>query len=138
MRRFRSMAGTDPRDYRLNPEMFYLKFVKRDALLGKGGIITPLAHFERLAADPTCQGTNGALRISFDALSGRYLRQGAFLDLLRSGYIASHAETTEHLKTLVEAILGGDRGLVAAIQSTTAEGADDSTGWDDIDEEGDW
>jgi hypothetical protein len=37
--------------------------------------------------------------------------------LIRSGYIGAHAETTQHLKTLVDAVLANDRAVVAAIQS---------------------
>ena len=49
-------------------------------------------------------------------MSGRYLRQNAFLDLIRSGYIGAHAKTTAHLMILVEAVLNNDRAVVAAIQ----------------------
>ena len=69
------------------------------------------------------------MRISYDGLAGRYMRHAAFLDLLRSGYIGAHAETTQHLKTLVDAVLASDRAVVAAIQTgppmTEDDDADD-------------
>ena len=77
----------------------------------------PIDHFERMRADPACRGPRGGFRISFDSLAGRYLRQTAFLDLVRSGYIGAHAETTEQMKSLVKAVVQGDRTVVAAIQS---------------------
>ncbi|MGH8527158.1 MAG: hypothetical protein ACREXY_24015, partial [Gammaproteobacteria bacterium] len=63
-----------------------------------------------------CQGPKKGLRVSYRSLSGRYLRQSAFLDLIRAGYIGAHAETTEHMKVLVDAVLQGGRSVVAAIQ----------------------
>ncbi|MGH2396269.1 MAG: hypothetical protein ACRDFW_04625 [bacterium] len=103
-------------EYRLNPTVFYLKFVKRDGSISNGGIITPLDHFEKYRRDPACQGPKKGLRVSYRSLSGRYLRQSAFLDLIRAGYIGAHAETTEHMKVLVDAVLQGGRSVVAAIQ----------------------
>jgi hypothetical protein len=117
MRKFAAGHPPGPHEYRLNPAVFYLKFVKRDGLIRSGGIITPIDHFEQLRKDPACKGPKGGLRISYDRLDGRYMRQGAFLDLIRSGYIGAHTETTQHLKTLVEAVLKNNRAVVAAIQS---------------------
>ena len=116
MQQFAADHPPGPHEYRLNPAVFYLKFVKRDGAITSGGIITPIDHFLKLREDPACHGPKGGLRVSYDGLAGRYLRQGAFLDLLHSGYIGAHAETTHHLKTLVEAVLAGDRAVVAAIQ----------------------
>jgi hypothetical protein len=115
MHKFAATHAPGPHEYRLNPAVFYLKFVKRDGSIGKGGIITPIDHYERLCEDPACKGPRNGLRISYDGLSGRYLRQNAFLDFIRSGYIGAHAGA--HLKTLVDAVLRNDRAVVAAIQS---------------------
>ena len=101
IRRMRKFAvGHSPgrHEYRLNPAVFYLKFVRRDGMIRSGGIITPIDHFEQLRNDPACKGPKGGLRISYDALAGRYMRQGAFLDLIRSGYIGAHAETTLNIQ----------------------------------------
>lgn len=125
MRKFAMAHPPGPHEYRLNPAIFYLKFVKRDGLIRSGGIITPIDHFKQLRKDPACKGPKGGLRISYDGLAGRYMRQGAFLDLIRSGYIGAHAQTTQHLKTLVEAVLANDRAVVAAIQTAPAPTDDD-------------
>jgi hypothetical protein len=117
MRRFAVEHEPGPHEYRLNSAVFYLKFVKRDGSIKNGGIITPVDHYERLREDPACKGPRNGLRISYAGLAGRYLRQGAFFDLIRSGYIGAHADTTLHLKTLVDAVLNSDRAVVAAIQS---------------------
>lgn len=122
IRRMRKFAADQPpglHEYRLNPAVFYLKFVKRDGSIKNGGIITPIDHFEKLRTDPACQGPKNGLRVSYESLSGRYLRQSAFLDLIRSGYIGGHAETTAQLKTLIQAVLKNGRAVVAAIQWST-------------------
>ena len=117
MQRFRRKQSPGPFEYRLNSEVFYLKFVKRDGSRKKASITIPIGHFLKLREDPKCQGPRGGFRIEFDSLAGRYLRQTAFLDLIRSGYIGTHAETTEVLKTLIGAVARGDKAVVAAIQS---------------------
>lgn len=117
MQKFRKEHSPSPYEYRLNPQVFYLKFIKRDGALRNAAVTIPIDHFERLREDPACRGPRGGFRIGFERLAGRYLRQGAFLDLIRSGYIGAHAETTTHLKALVEAVVRQDRAAVAAIQS---------------------
>lgn len=125
MRKFAADHVPGQHEYRLNPSVFYLKFVKRDGLISKGSIITPLDHFDKLRKDPACRGPKKGLRVSYKSLSGRYLRQSAFFDLVRSGYIGAHAETTENLKTLVRAVLHGNRAVVAAIQQSMGTAVDD-------------
>jgi hypothetical protein len=131
IRRMQAFAANhlpEPHEYRLNPAVFYLKFVKRDGAISNGAIIMPVDHFESLRTDPTCRGPKKGLRVSYESLSGRYLRQSAFLDLVRSGYIGAHAETTAHMKVLVEAVLKNDRAVIAAIQQPTNTGLiDDDT-----------
>ena len=117
MRKFNTEHSPSKYEYRLNPQAFYLKFIKRDGALKDASITMPIDHFERLRTDPTCQGPRGGFRISFESLAGRYLRQNAFLDLIRSGYIGAHTETTAYLKELVQAVVQGDRTVVAAVQS---------------------
>ena len=121
MRQFSNEHSPGQYEYRLNPQVFYLKFVKRDGALKNAAFTIPIDHFERLRADPACRGPQGGLRINFEGLDGRYLRQGPFLDLIRSGYIGAYAETTAHLKELVQSIVQGDRAVVAAIQSSIAK-----------------
>lgn len=118
MRAFASTHAAGPLEYRLNPEVFYLKFVRRNGSLTNGSIITPVDHYERLLQDPFCKGSRGAVRISYNTLRGRYMRQGAFLDLIQSGYIGAYADTTAALSILVEAVLNGNRAVVAAVQSS--------------------
>jgi hypothetical protein len=125
MRRFGAEHPLGEFEYRLNPGVFYLKFVKRDGLISNGGLVMPLDHFEKLRTDPACKGPNNGLRVSYDSLAGRYLRPNAFVDLVRAGYIGAHAETTAQLKVLVEAVLNNDRAVVAAIQQATRRAVPD-------------
>jgi hypothetical protein len=39
------------------------------------------------------------------------------LELIRSGYIVAYAKTTSALTALINAILNGDRAVVAAVQA---------------------
>jgi hypothetical protein len=104
-------------EYRLNPTALYLKFVKRDAAIRNGTIVIPLDHFDVLVSSSAALGPKGGLRISYDALKGSYLRQTAFLELVRSGYIGSYAQGTEHIRRIVESILAGNRAVIAAFHS---------------------
>lgn len=121
MKAFAASHAPRPKEYRLNPQIFYFKFVKRDAVLGEGGIITPLDHFEKVRADPSFKGPKNGLRLSYKALNGRYLRQTPFLDLIKCGYIGAHAQTSADLRVLIEAILDGNNAVVAAVQQKVSE-----------------
>ena len=103
-------------DYRLNPEMFYLKFVKRDASIHSSAIITPLAHFDFLRSDANFRGEHGGFIVTYERLGGRYLREIPFLDLVRSGYIGARTATADQIKPLIDAVLRNERGVVAAIR----------------------
>jgi hypothetical protein len=122
MQKFNAEYPLRAYEYRLNQQVFYLKFVKRNGALSNAGIVMPIDHFEQVRADPSCQGPRGAVRVSFESLEGRYLRQAPFLDLIRAGYIGATAETTTYLKDLVDAVIEGDRAVVSAIQSYRKEG----------------
>ena len=69
------------------------------------------------------------MRISYESLSGRYLRANAFVNLLHSGYIGAHADATMHLKTLIDGVVNNDRAVVAALQrpATASEIEEDNT-----------
>ena len=136
MRKFGRQHPPRPLEYRLNPQVFYLKFVKRDRSVGSAGIVLPIDHFELLRTDPVSKGPLGGVRVSFESLAGRYLRQGPFLDLIRAGYIGATAETTAYLRELVEVVVKGDRAVVGAIQAYTADDdalSENSSGGTDLD-----
>lgn len=113
---FATAHSPGPKEYRLNPQVFYMKFVKRDALLGDGGIIMPLDHFEKVRADKSFRGPKKGLRLSYKTLNGSYLRQTPFLDLVKCGYVGAHAQTSDEFRVLIESILDGNKAIVAAIQ----------------------
>lgn len=123
MKAFNTQHAPGPLEYRLNPQVFYLKFVKRNGAISGGGIVMPIEHYETLVLDPASKGPRGAVRVSYESLGGRYLRQSAFIDLIQSGYIGAHAETTDYLNTLVQAVLDGNRAVVTAVQSSNNDHA---------------
>jgi hypothetical protein len=116
MRKFLKPIPENLYEYRLNSDVFYLKFVRRDALAQGSGIIIPIAHYEKMSEDPKCQGPRQGVRVSFDSVTGHYLRETPFLHLIRSGYIGAYAKTTEYLMFLVRETLKNNRALLAAIQ----------------------
>jgi hypothetical protein len=113
-----------PLEYCINQQVFYLKFVPRDALAGHSAITMPIDQYEILRTDPESKGPKGAFRVSYRSLNGRYLRQEPFLELIRAGYIGAHADKTADLKTLVDAVLKDDRAVVAAIHSYIPYGSE--------------
>ena len=114
MKSFSQAHSPGALEYRINPQVFYLRFVRRDAALGSVRMTIPIDHFEVLRKNPNCKGPRGAFRISYDTLDGRYLRQGTFIELLSSGYIGAHAKTTADLEERINSILNGNRALVGA------------------------
>ncbi|HKS77118.1 MAG TPA: hypothetical protein VJQ82_28165, partial [Terriglobales bacterium] len=76
MDKFVTIAQAPSKEYRLNSDPFYLKFVKRNGLLKNGSIMTPLAHFKHVVQLPAFRGKRHGIRISYDALAGAYMRSG--------------------------------------------------------------
>jgi hypothetical protein len=103
-------------DYRLSSELFYLKFVRRDASLSSSSMIIPLGHYKSWVKSGDSKGPKGAVRVSYEGLSGRYMRQTSFLELIQSGYIGAYGNKTRILKPLIEAALLNNRAVVAAVQ----------------------
>lgn len=112
-------------EYRLNPGAFFMKFVKRNGLIRNAAIILPLSHFQMVLADSRFKGARQGVRVSYDMLNGHYLREDAFLELIRSGYIGSVGATTKNLKILIDGILERGRALVAAIQTSRPDSAEE-------------
>ena len=118
MKRFSKSHSPGPLEYRINPQVFYLRFVKRDLTLGKSTVTMPIDHFDILRQDPDCKGPKGAFRITYDTLDGRYLRQEDFLSLVSSGYIGAFATTTTELECLIRETLKNGRAVVRTVHST--------------------
>jgi hypothetical protein len=119
MRKFTFSVKAGEYEYRLNTSMFYLKFVKRDGAVSQSGIILPIDHYDLFIKSDNARGPRGGSRISYEALNGRYMRERAFLSLIRDGYIGAYAEATDSIMTLVNAILKRGHAVVAAIHSAT-------------------
>jgi hypothetical protein len=112
--------------FRLNREAFYFKFVRRQEPETATNVLLPLGHFERLINDQTFRTAHGNIRVGYNSLDGRYMRQTAFFDLLQAGYIGSDTSTTEHLRALIDGVLSGDDSLVIAGQRLTHQQEKDS------------
>lgn len=106
-------------EYRLNPAAFFLKFVRRDRSVDKGGYIIPIDHYKMLVEDPRARGERDGIRITYDSLDGRFLRDEAFMSLIRCGYIGPYAATTQAFADLVRFIVKSGRAVVGAIEYPT-------------------
>lgn len=121
MRHFRADAFPDCDGYRLNSDPFYFKFVKRDRVEGTRGMVLPLEHFERILESPQARGPNSGLRVDYESLAGQYLRQTAFIELIRSGYIGSKPKATQAFERLIRYIIENGKSAVVAIRSLLNE-----------------
>lgn len=115
MNLFRQASSTFA-DYRLNPEAFYMRFVKREGKIDSPAITMPIDHFKKIRANPSV-GPGGGLRISYEALQGQYMREAGLVDLVKAGYIGCHCDTTAAFETLIDEVLQQGNAVVAAIQS---------------------
>jgi hypothetical protein len=115
MEKFRKKGNR--RDYRLNPEAFYLKFVKRDASTDSNSIIMPLDHFQSLSKKTK---DSQAVSISYAALNGQYLRESGLISLIQCGYIGAESALTDAFEKLIAAIVQSGNAAVAAIQERIA------------------
>jgi hypothetical protein len=115
MDRFRQPAQGAITGYRLNPEAFYMRFVKREASTSTPAITMPIDHFKAIRANMP-GGPRGGLRISYEALNGHYMREAGLVDLVKAGYIGCHCETTAAFEALIREILQDGNATVAAIQ----------------------
>lgn len=121
MKRFSQTHSPGQLEYRINPQVFYLRFVRRDAILGKSPVTIPVDHFDILRRDPSSKGPKGAFRITYHSLAGKYLRQEEFLGLLRAGYIGAYAQSTADLACLIRAVLNDGYAVVRAVQDRKPE-----------------
>jgi len=123
LQRMHPFAGTfrhQPYEYRLNPGVFYFKFVKRRVQSRDSSILVSLDHLEVILSDPRLRGPRGGHLVSYEKLEGRYLREDAFVDLFRSGYIGAYSATTEAFRTIIDSTLAAGRSAVAVIQDHLA------------------
>ncbi len=105
-------------DYRFNSEPFYFKFTKRFGIGTPGSMILPREHLNIFLRSSDAKGPRGGLRVSYEGLRGRYLRETEFLAMIRSGYIGTTANQTTFLLPLIEGLIGEreENALVYAVQ----------------------
>lgn len=111
------LSSVKSMDFRLNPNPFYFKFVSRTQGNGSPeGFILHLKHLDSLLESPEVKGPKDGIRISYNILNGRYLRESDFLGLIRSGYIGTHSEDSDNLVALIRSVSEGNKAIVLAWQ----------------------
>jgi hypothetical protein len=109
--------GTTPTDYRLSPNPFFFKFVKRRIIDGSHqSFVVSLDHLNHILASPAAKGPRGGIRISYERLDGTYLREADLIGLIRSGYVGTHRTETGVLETIIDAVSKGNKAVVLAWQ----------------------
>jgi hypothetical protein len=104
-------------DYRLSRNPFFFKFVKRKIVDDSHqSFLVSLDHLNQILAAPETKGGRGGVRISYEALSGTYLREADILGLIRSGYVGTHRAETELLATIIDEAAKGNKTVVLAWQ----------------------
>jgi hypothetical protein len=104
-------------DYRLNPNPFYFKFVKRkpDEQSPRSFLVS-LEHLNQLRKTSASKGPKGGIRLGYNSLHGVYLRESDVIGLIRSGYIGTHRVESDPLKVIIDEVARGNRALVLAWQ----------------------
>lgn len=104
-------------EYRMEPNPFYFKFVKRKLNNNtEMSFVLTLGHLKKVMQNPTFIGPKGGLKISYDQLKGHFLKNEDFINLLRSGYIGTYSSETDALKIIVDEVSKGNKALVIAWQ----------------------
>jgi len=110
-------------DYRLNPNPFYFKFVKRKVVDGTHqSFLVSLEHLIHILASPEAKGPKEGIRLSYNTLDGTYLREVDMIGLIRSGYVGTHRAETEVLEQIISEVAKGNKALVLAWQQTMQNG----------------
>jgi hypothetical protein len=114
-------SNHEPDDYRLHPDPFYFKFVRRKqrATSEDTSLVLSLEHVKHVLLSGEHKGKRGGVRFSYEALRGQYLRTTDFIGLVRSGYIGTHRIDSDWLTALLVQISADKRGLVLAVQRRT-------------------
>ena len=104
-------------DYRLNSNPFFFKFAKRKAeqRTHVKSFIISVDHLKLIIENNKHSGRQeNSVRIGYEELNGIYLRESDIYGLIRSGYVGTHQNMTESLRTIIHRVAGGDRGIVLA------------------------
>jgi hypothetical protein len=111
-----------PEDYRMSRNPFFFKFVKRKIIDDTHqSFFVSLDHLNQILVSPKATGPRGGVRISYEALSGTYLREADMLSLIRSGYVGTHKVETGALKTIIQEVARGNSAIVFAWQQRIQE-----------------
>lgn len=105
-------------DYRLHPDPFFFKFVKRKVVDDSPqSLILSLDHVLQVLGSSQSTGKKGGIRMSYQGLDGTYLREADMIGLIRSGYVGTHRVQTDALSVLIDEVARGNRALVLAWQA---------------------
>lgn len=129
LRRMRGLVRTEkdvrrPYEYRLDENCGFLKLcapTTPDAFSTElvNGVYLPLAYWDVLERSGAATGPQGGRLLTYRSV-GRYLTNGLFVDLVKSGWIGSRSTTSSAIRSVIEQGLAGGRSLILSASLTDA------------------
>ncbi|RQU06566.1 hypothetical protein DF022_06235 [Burkholderia cepacia] len=119
--------------YRLNQEPFFFKFCEqhrpesRDESLIPG-ITMPAEHLDEFLGLPEAQGARGGILVGYHNCP-RYLNNTEFIQLAKSGWIGTSAQSATLLREVLEANRHGGRQAMLAVIEPPKEPSAAARGW---------
>ena len=110
--------------YRFGGDPFFLKFCSK--LLSHGsrghvpGVYVPLSYWKRLVKTPSVIGKRGGTVVYPETFGRRQFTPTHFIDMVGRGWIGTSALQTDVLAPYLKAALEGKKGIVLAVESSTA------------------
>jgi hypothetical protein len=118
--------------YRFGADPFFLKFCSKllshEAKGHVPGIYVPLSYWKRLVKTQAAKGKRGGTVIYAETFGRRHITPTHFIDMVGRGWVGTSALQTDVLAPYLRAALQGNKGLVLAVESSTASGPDDDDG----------
>ncbi|MCQ9120704.1 hypothetical protein BKG95_01075 [Rodentibacter pneumotropicus] len=103
---FRMLTKDNDKEFRLNYNPFYFRFIKRNLSLDEGKInsyVLPLEHCLKILKN------NEYNKFIFDRNSHSYLGKSELENLMRAGYIGSYSSDTQTLQKIIDIINNNEK-----------------------------
>lgn len=114
-------VGDPAQDYRLGLCPIFFKLCKRlvldqdDGGISAGAYI-PLDQWQKLLISPITKGPRGGRRIGYFNLNDRYLRTGAFVELVQLGLVGTKSPDTRFVGDIVHMLVAEGHSVLYAIE----------------------
>lgn len=99
-----SKSGSTEKDYRLNSNPFFLRFIKRHQINNDiVSFIISLEHYQEMESSSIMNVSNSEnKKISYEMMNKHYIGKQEMEGLIRGGYIGTYASDTEIIQKVIE------------------------------------